>query len=286
MHAGTGTWVVKTIRPHGDWQLAAMVASADLERAALAAGLELARPVEPPAGARTVGYWAAVGDGYARVHEHLDGVHPRIPLDPETGRWLGGVVARLAALALPGAVGDDASRPLYSADAWRTWLDEADHAGLTSAAAVRAALPAIADAVALIRQAAGSAPPAVLLHRDLAARNLLLTAAGPRLVDWDYAGPEVPWWEAVKLGVDLDAVPAVLDGYARAGGEFGPADETAFAGLLWSQVAYAAYCLWVALGHRGGDARRRADADADLGRFATAFPSTMDGLGRRVALLR
>lgn len=292
----SGTWVIKTVRPHSEWQLRSMRRTGELERAAVASGIELAQPVEPPAGHETIGYWARLGDRWVRVHEHLAGEHPGRPFALDAATWLGGVVARLAALDLPADVRADDSRPLYPAAEWAPWLADADRAGLTSARTMRAAMPVVTSATALVEDALATGVVSRLMHRDLADRNVLRTPAGHRLVDWDHAGPEVPWWEAVAVAMhaaqaddlaepDPATFRAVIDGYADRGGPIGPADHSAFAGLVWSQVAYTAYVLWVACGHRGGDAVRRAGADRDVIRMTRLLTHTVSGLDRWVSVL-
>ncbi|MBB5867219.1 Ser/Thr protein kinase RdoA (MazF antagonist) [Allocatelliglobosispora scoriae] len=295
--AGNGSFVVKTEQSPPSWRLDAMRMTGRVESAALAAGLEIALPVEPPSGHETAGYWARFGDQWFRVSELLTGVHPRPPFDIRTATWLGVTVARLARLGLPGDVRDDPSRPLYPAHDWAPWLDDAARAGLACAPVLRAAVPVIAEATALVQAALVGPVEARLMHRDLSGRNILRTSAGLRLLDFDYAGPEVPWWEAVAVAVrsaqaaDLaepsePSLRALLAGYAEADGPIGSADHSAFAGLVWSQVAMAAYSLWVAAGHRGGDAVRRAAADRDAVHLAGALTHTMSSLDRWVDLLR
>jgi hypothetical protein len=43
--------------------------------------------------------------------------------------------------------------------------------------------------------------------RDVNRRNVLVTVHGPVLLDFDYAGPEVPWWEVVHHAFDLTSPP-------------------------------------------------------------------------------
>jgi hypothetical protein len=133
------------------------------------------------------------GASDVRVWSKVDGVAPTIPADESLATWLGRSIATMAGL------------------------------GLTSASTVDSE---------------------VLCHRDINRHNIVVTRDGPVLLDFDNAGPQRPWWELVHhafllachdLGPeepDPTTVRAAVRAYREAGGEPGPADRTAFAGLL------------------------------------------------------
>lgn len=91
--------------------------------------------------------------------------------------------------------------------------------------------------------------------------NILLTPTGPVLVDWDAAGPALPWWEVVHVAFDFAmpehtrepdraVVHRIVTAYTNAGGTPGPAHADALAGLVHATVGWFAFNLWRCLGHR------------------------------------
>jgi phosphotransferase family enzyme len=49
-------------------------------------------------------------------------------------------------------------------------------------------------------------------HRDLLGANILRNGAELALIDWDCAGPDVPWFEAVRAAIEFGRVAATVDG--------------------------------------------------------------------------
>ena len=126
----------------------------------------------------------------------------------------------------------------------------------------------------------------------------MIAAGGPVLVDFDYAGPEVPWWEFVQHRFDLASpvlgdrppepglIQVALAAYAEAGGMGGPARPQAFAGLVRSVLGTLAYELWLAAGHRTATADRRADAARSVRRLAARLPVILGSLDSWSRLIR
>jgi Ser/Thr protein kinase RdoA (MazF antagonist) len=91
----------------------------------------------------------------------------------------------------------------------------------------------------------GDAP--VGSHRDLNAHNVLFTRDGPRLIDWDSAGPESAVYERASTAtlwaqrhdglLELDVAAAFLRGYQEGGGTVRALDTAALprwlTGLSW-----------------------------------------------------
>jgi hypothetical protein len=293
-----GRWVVKTVVPLGDWQRRAIARAGRLERTAWTAGLAMARPVAPPAPA--VGYWHDAGGFLVRVIERLDGHAAPSPADQPFAAWVGGTLARIAGLGLPGSLAEDASAPLHAVTEWRAWMEEAAAGRSPVAEPAGKLLPAVADATALVEAALAARPRGLLAHRDVGPANVLVTGSGYALLDWDHGGPAVPWWELVHtafrcacpsglLGPAARPSPAAVHGivtaYLATGGAPGPADASAFAGMLHSTLNWAAYNLWLALGHRHATPARRVRAALHLAAASEALPHMLGSIDDWARLL-
>ncbi|MEU5384235.1 aminoglycoside phosphotransferase family protein [Kitasatospora cineracea] len=271
-----------------------------LQRAARAAGIAMPPPVPPPAPA--VGYWHRPdpdAPDVVRVSGWLDGHDLRGPgagaEAPAATGWVGRTLARIARLDTGGGTPE----PPHPLAEWQQWVAEAEAGGLPVAAPARALLPAVADATALVADAQRTAPAAVLVHGDTSRANVLRTPDGYALIDWETARLEVPWWEAVDVALrfatpsssptvapDPRTVRPLLTAYLDAGGPPGPADPTAFAGLLRSQLAFTAWCLWLALGHRAATPEQRAFGLRLVTATARDLPRVLRSLAGWTALLR
>jgi hypothetical protein len=128
----------------------------------------------------------------------------------------------------------------------------------------------IADGLATESRRAGT-------HRDLLGPNILTDGAELVLIDWDCAGPDVPWFEAVRAAVEFGRLAATVHGakplqpdprvsrailaaYAEAGGHRGVGGQRAFAGVLGMMLWRLAFAVWVSLGHRPGTSEERAES--------------------------
>jgi Phosphotransferase enzyme family len=208
-------WALTTDR--GEWVVKASAAvspdAVRLERAARAAGITTAKAVPAPQGESAV-----------RVWERVVGAPPSLPVSVELATWLGATVATIGRLALPCTM-DSANDS--TVDTW---------AGRALAELVRT-----------------PGPTKVLCHRDINRRNILITATGPVLLDFESAGPQAPWWELVHhafllscrdLGPeepDPTTIRAAVRAYREHGGEPGPADRSAFAGLAAGLLDWACH---------------------------------------------
>jgi hypothetical protein len=253
-----GQWVAKLqarVPPAGD----------NLEWHARAAGVTTAPPVLPVTPVPGARFWASTPVGPARVWRRLTGAQPAVPADRSVAAWLGHSIATMASLRLPAA-------PVQAS--------EVDCVGLEKelAAAVR-------EMEGILREARPHRPTVVLSHRDISRRNVLVTGDGPVLLDFDHAGPQAPWWELVHhsfllschdLGreePDPTTIGLMVEAYADAGGEVGPADLTAYGGLLGGLLD------WVAASVGTGDVQALRQAEQSL-------PLVARSLERWTALLR
>ncbi len=256
-----GRWLVKTTPAPPDWQLHEMQVSGRLERAAYEAGVPMPAPAEPVA-ARSVpaGYWVRLDeDGrYARASAWIDGMPCTGPASESLAAWLGRTIAAIECLRLPSDPSAEAAYPVHPMPDWQEWLGQAVSAGTLRRTGTLAVLDAITDGTALVREALAGNPEFRLAHRDVSRSNIVVAAGGPVLIDFDYAGPEVPWWEFVHHGFDLaspvlgeqpprpELIHVALASYAGAGGLPGPARPEAFAGLVRAMLSTLAYELWLA----------------------------------------
>lgn len=312
-----GRWVVKTGRLIGDWQRHQAVRAHRLETGALAAGIGIPRPVEPPSPA--VGHWYHPGgQDLVRVTEWVEGHDLRGPgmgsaADlADAARWVGATLGRVALLG-SGAVGadpvspdsvsprpaDDGRSALHPMADWRTWVAEAEAGDGPVARPARSLLPVIEEATVLIERAERDRPPVVPVHGDTSRANVLRTPGGYVLIDWDSAGAEVPWWETVGVAfrfatdfngptaeADARVVRPLIESYLEQGAPGGATDVSAFAGMLRSQLASVAWCLWLALGHRGADASQRAFGLGLVTSAERQLPRVLRSLDAWTALLR
>ncbi|WP_158630434.1 aminoglycoside phosphotransferase family protein [Glycomyces terrestris] len=293
----SGTWVVKATVPHGDYWHADVAQTGRLEAAAWRAGVDMAEPLVP-AGAAS-GLWVAVGGGaYARAARFLDGRHAPAPVPPRLAAWAGATFAALERLAVapdPSGAGDYASRFHPESD-WDEWLGQARDLGVLDTAQA-GALKDAAMRIAALGEAAEK-PAEVVVHGDFSHLNIMVTPEGPKLIDFDSGGPNVPWWELVAIAVEMGApalgvmepdrasVEACVAGYAAAGGTPGPADESAFTGILTGRLASTAWQLWMACGHRGGSAAQRAQFGRDVRASVTALTTMLEAVPTWAAWLK
>jgi hypothetical protein len=274
-----GRWVVKydhfgsTDRPDlAEWQRRKAWTVHRLESAAVAAGIPMPRPVQPPE--PSAGFWYLspdAGGDVVRVTTWVEGSDlrdGRVP-DQELASWLGSVLARIAQLDV--AVDQDAdTSPVHPLDEWQGWVREAESkTDPELGRAARAILTVVEESADLVTDALRHRPPLTMTHGDAARANIIATPTGLVLIDWESATADVPWWDAASNAVRLAApdersiaggdpqiVRSLIGSYRDRGGPTGPADATAFAGLLIGHLSFTAWCLWVALGHRDESAEQ------------------------------
>lgn len=143
------------------------------------------------------------GSDYVRVSEWLDGTQPEIPADEHLAVWLGQSVAKMAAVAPPGYFDVGRGYPLYPLAGWHEWLGKARSMDILTAKQRGQLLAAVTDGAQLVQAGLSMDPSFQLCHHDINYRNILLTARGPALLDFDHAGPDVPWWELVHFALLL-----------------------------------------------------------------------------------
>jgi Ser/Thr protein kinase RdoA (MazF antagonist) len=194
-----------------------------VERRALGAGISMACPL-PPVGP-AFGYAADLdGVGLVRAYEWIDG-RPLAPTD-DVADWLGGTLARLHGLERTAPDGPEWYRT--NDGRWQAWLHAGQARRRPWAPALRRHLPDVLAAAAWVEQGFARADDHVLTHCDVEPWNVLVSGAGPVLVDWDSAGPDSAGLEFAHVAMefagfgrpapDADVVRRTVRAYAEHGG--------------------------------------------------------------------
>jgi fructosamine-3-kinase len=256
-----------------------------LELAARAAGVLAPEPVAVPGSGACVAEVArrdAAGTVPVRVHVWVDGAAvPSVPVAPALAHEVGEIVARihgLRVLPVRPELYDGRAAPT-SAEAWPDLVRRARAVDAPWADELDAAETLVHRVTGLLVDGTAAT---MLSHGDIDQRNLLVTSAGPHLVDWDVVLPVVPRHDlahaamAMASWCEAGVARGVVDGYRRVTGaavELQPTD------------------LGPALASRLGWIRFTADRYADARHAATAtrhdapdVAAMLDDLGRRVAV--
>lgn len=229
-----GTFAVKdTRRPLGD----AILASIEIERAAVAGGVLAPAPIPATDGRWVVEY----GDVSYRCHEWSEGGTKRNEeASPADAGAMGMVVAGLHGLRLAAQPPEPASR--FGRKHWAKLAAQSPDTGWSTL--IRDNVDEILATEAAIPDAQESC---IGSHRDLNAHNVLFDGSRLILIDWDAAGPASPsnersayavTWAHTDTGQrDLDTAVAFLRGYCDGGGVVDRADPDSLgarlSGLVW-----------------------------------------------------
>ena len=260
---------------HGDWDWLneSLRGAAEVELAAIAAGIRAPEPLVLN---------VPVDDVLVTVHRWVESR----PLEPNDGihSWLGATLAKLHSIPPPEQSPSDAASAYYGLhreEEWSEWVDEAARQARPWAHAAMLALPDIATVTELVSEGVES-DSAVGSHRDLIPQNILAVAGGGyTLVDWDLAGPAISWLDTIQAVMDLGRFAATRDGekpevpngraassifagYLNGGGHEQPLVPSALGGTLGMALGRIAFAMWVSLGHRRATPEEKHSRDEYL----------------------
>ncbi|WP_158621541.1 phosphotransferase family protein [Streptomyces triticirhizae] len=289
-----GAWAVKWLnRSREEWWLRDHRLAVAVERAALAAGVPMPRPVLPATAAPDPFVDLPV-DGEPvsfLVWEWCDGERLDATAVPGTvRRWVGSTLAALHTLPVAPPAGGANVHPPQPVEEWRDWLESAPkETDPDFLRAVATHLPTVAEAHRLLDAGTDQLTdaPRVFTHRDVKPDNVLVTARTPVLLDWEGAGQELARWETARAALDFSRTPdgrsrvgftEVVAAYRAAGGDELPPEPATFGGLLDMRLGGAAFLLWRALGHRPVTAPERAAAHGHTLAYLDELAAALDHL--------
>jgi Ser/Thr protein kinase RdoA (MazF antagonist) len=259
-----GGYAVKLLNPryHDPVLRRQYLASIELERAALDAGLPVPCPVQAAGG----GWLADLAIGAVRAHRWVDGRALRDrDVGPGQARQAAGALARVHALGL--------RRDVPAGDVLRAWSPEHWREPARALPELVPLLPAMERAGEAVVAGRALFRHPVLSHGDVSAKNLLERPDGTVvLIDWDAAQPAEPCLEVAATALSMsgythgeprpDVLRAFLDGYRGGGGRFVGGDRRILSGLLDGLLG------WVWLNYRRAVAATGLAERRDGGRIA------------------
>ena len=261
-----GDFHVKRFREgRWEWLRQSLAACAEVELGAQRAGVDMAEPIALNVAFET---------GIVSIHRWREG-RPLFPND-DVAAWLGATLAKHHAVPAPASGPPDALASYYGfhpANDWREWFAEGEESELLWAGDTEA-LEAVLSASEIIAAGLARQTERVGAHRDLHGQNVLTDGARCILIDWDCAGPEVPWFETVRaanefgrlaatrggvkpLNPDPAVARAVIASYVAAGGDPGIGGRDALAGVFGMMLWRISNSMWRSLGHRGAELAER-----------------------------
>jgi hypothetical protein len=222
-----GSYLVKGAWAAKGWQftpgglLDQLESAMAFERRALDAGVDMAEPIPPVD--PFIGWVARINDRLFRVYRWIE--HRAMRPDDDVADWLGRTMAQIHQLEPLRLVGlpDWWRGPIWPRATWEEWVDEAQYRNRPWSALARGRLPYLLDLSTRIEELCEVARDPVTTHGDFKTHNLLLTPAGPVLVDWDSVRVDSAALEAGRVAYifgagELEPMRRILTAYTSAGG--------------------------------------------------------------------
>ncbi|HEY0690717.1 MAG TPA: phosphotransferase [Kribbella sp.] len=256
-----------------------------LEAAALACGLPVACPVEPLDAA--FGYAARIDDfGTIRVYDWIE--HRALQKTDDHSSWLGTVVSALHGLEPLSAADMPEWRwwGVFPRERWENWVQEGTTRGFSWAKPAKELLDFICDVSQLVQETFSAAGDQVLSHGDIEPYNVLISAAGPVLIDWESVACESATLEIGRTalsfgGDDIDQINRTLQAYVDAGGAIANIGEELFLRKVTMELCHITERIGVMLaddaspGWMDGE-----DLDTKTADELTALPGLLQRLRR------
>jgi hypothetical protein len=191
------------------------------ERRALEAGVDMAEPIPPVD--PLIGWVTRINDRLFRVYRWID--HRPLRPDDDLAGWLGRTMAQIHQLEPVKVVGlpDWWRGPIWPRATWAEWLDEAQRRNRPWSSLAQERLPIVLDLSTRIEELCEVAPDPVTTHGDCKTHNMLMTPAGPVLVDWDSVRIDSAALEAGRVAYifgegEPEPIKRILTAYTSAGG--------------------------------------------------------------------
>jgi Ser/Thr protein kinase RdoA (MazF antagonist) len=294
--AGGRRFAVKEMRnPWADPHWQEWLAEAwSFEQRGIAVGVAAPQPVPNPANGSCLAWVSrhdpALPPAAVRVHHWVDGNPVSSgPVEPQTARWVGQVLATLHGLQVR-----PRDRSLFpvpgtgTASRWPELAEAAQRSGMPWAGQLAMAAPAVALIAELARSAGYRPDQEVMTHGDIDQKNLIAAAAGPVLCDWDLAAPLVPRRELADVAMSLAAWQdynisrAVVGSYRQAGGDDTGIEPSDLGQPLMIGLDWAAFNIERAIGLRPASAAESARAHKLAPQLLQAIPDQV-GVAIRIS---
>lgn len=253
----TGSYFVKGYFPttggqfqgeHLTDQLAVAMA---FERLALDAGVDMPEPITPVD--PLLGWVTRIEDRLFRVYRWIE--HQTSQPDRDVATWLGRTMLQVHQLQPLGRVGLPQwwRQTIQSPATWEDWFAKARDRDASWAGLYPDSVPHILAITDRIAELCDVAPDLVTTHGDFKTRNLVMSPAGPVLVDWDSVRTDSAALEAGRVAYIFGAgepeqISRILTAYVAAGGDLGWAGPDLFLSVTRNHVLVLSEHIRVCLG--------------------------------------
>jgi hypothetical protein len=192
------------------------------ERRALEAGIDMAVPIPPVD--PLIGWVTPINDRLFRAYRWIE--HRALRPDDDVADWLGRTMAQIHQLepVKPAGLPDWWRGPIWPRTTWQEWIDEARRRNRPWSTLAQERLPVVLELSTRIEELCEVAPDPVTTHGDFKTHNMLMTPAGPVLVDWDSVRTDSAALEAGRVAYifgdgEPEAMRRILSAYTSAGGD-------------------------------------------------------------------